>query len=101
MWTQSGPTLCDPVALVPGRNNPSQAWLTPQPFLLKQSSTLEPLPPCPEPAFCLRKNFSQRVSLIRETRNAETKETVKGDPMIILWSLGIVKGLDFLLEGYR
>ena len=30
--------------------------------------------PFPLPAFCVVENFSQRVSLIREMRNAETKE---------------------------
>ena len=29
------------------------------------------------------------------------RKTVKGDQMIILWALRIVKDLDFLLKGYR
>ena len=44
-------------------------------------------------------NFSQRISLIRDTRNEETKENSKGD-QIIMWSLSRVKGLYFFLEGY-
>ena len=43
------------------------------------------------PAFCLWKNFSRRMSLLRE-EHAETKEIVKGD-QIILWSLSIIKDL--------
>ena len=43
------------------------------------------------PAFCLWKNFSRRISLLRE-EHAETKEIVKGD-QIILWSLSIIKDL--------
>ena len=30
-------------------------------------------PPCPPPAFCLWKNFSQRISLIREVRTCRHK----------------------------
>ena len=30
-------------------------------------------PPCPLPAFCLWKNFSQRISLIREVRKCRNK----------------------------
>ena len=34
-----------------------------------------PCPPCPLSDFCLWKNLSQRVSLIREWENEETKES--------------------------
>ena len=37
--------------------------------------------------------FGQRISLIREMRNEETKRTVKGDRIIIIYSLSIVKDL--------
>ena len=30
-------------------------------------------PPCPQPAFCLWKNFSQRISLIRDLRKCRNK----------------------------
>ena len=33
-----------------------------------------PCLPCPQPAFCLWKNFSQRISLIREVRKSEAEE---------------------------
>ena len=36
--------------------------------------------PFPLPAFCVVENFSQRVSLIREMRNAETKEKSQRRP---------------------
>ena len=48
--------------------------------MLKQSTTLWSLPPTPIPetmssAYLLSgENFSQRISLIREVRNAETEE---------------------------
>ena len=41
--------------------------------LSEKEQDLSPLP-CPLPAFRVVENFSQRVSLIREMRNAETKE---------------------------
>ena len=41
---------------------------------LKQSRTLWSfLTPCPPPAFCLWKNLSQRISLIREVRKCRSK----------------------------
>ena len=36
--------------------------------------------PFPLPAFCVVENFSQRVSLIREMRNAETKKNSQWRP---------------------
>ena len=36
-------------------------------------------PPCPQPAFCLRKNLSQRISLIRELRMQEQRKIVHQD----------------------
>ena len=52
-------------------------------LLLKQCRTLwslPPPPPCPMFSACLLpvENFSQRISLIREVRNAETKENSQG-----------------------
>ena len=41
--------------------------------LAKQSRTLWSCHPCTQPAFCLWKNFSQRVSLIREVRRCRNK----------------------------
>ena len=35
--------------------------------------TLPAPPQCPLPAFCLWKNFSQRISLIREVRTCRNK----------------------------
>ena len=46
------------------------AWL----LRVTRSSTLRSCPPRPLPVFCLWTNFSQRISLIREVRNTETKE---------------------------
>ena len=49
-----------------------------------------PYGPCPPqlPHSSVRlvsvENFSQRISLIREMKSAETKETVKGDQIIIM-----------------
>ena len=38
-----------------------------------------PPPPCPLPAFCLWKNFSQRTRLIREVRKCRNRKTVQQD----------------------
>ena len=46
-----------------------------------------PCPPQPpHSSVCLVsvESFSQRISLIREMKSAETKETVKGDQIIIM-----------------
>ena len=42
-------------------------------LIVKRSSTLWSSPPCPQPAFCLWKNFSPRISLIREMRKYRNK----------------------------
>ena len=39
-----------------------------------RAGTCGPCPPYPQPALCPWKNFSQGVSLIREMKNAKTKE---------------------------
>ena len=41
-------------------------------------------PPCPQPAFCVWKNFSQRISLIREVRKQKQRKIVRRDQMIIM-----------------
>ena len=46
-------------------------------------------------------NFSWRISLIRETRNAETKENSQRRKIIIMESLSTVKDSSFLLKDYR
>ena len=59
--------------------------------VVKQSRILwglprtEPHPPCPLPAFCLQKNFSQRISLIREVRKMQKqRKAVTQDRIIIV-----------------
>ena len=47
----------------------------------------------PEPAFCLWKQFSQRINLTREVRKYRNKGKVKGDQIVIMYSLSKVKDL--------
>ena len=49
--------------------SPSSKYIT----LEKEQDPLVLPPPCPQPAFCLCKNFSQRISLIREVRKCRNK----------------------------
>ena len=69
----------------------------------KHSKTLWSLPLCPMSFACLlsMENFSWRISLIRETRNTETKENSQRRKIKIMWSLSIVKDSLFLLKDYR
>ena len=46
-------------------------------ILVKPSRTPWPFPPCPPPVFCLGRNLSQRISLIREGRNTEAKKNIQ------------------------
>ena len=69
----------------------------------KHSKTLWSLPPLSH-VLCLPlsvENFSWRISLIRETRNAETKENSQRRKIIIMESLSTVKDSSFLLKDYR
>ena len=42
-------------------------------------------PPCPQPAFCLWKNFSQKIKFNqRSEKMQKQRKTVKGDQIIIV-----------------
>ena len=76
--------------------------------LLKRSRTLWLLPPTPTVfSVCPLsvQNFSQRISLIREVRNAETKENSQrrsnNNNVVIKHMTYEPKNLQFFLKGYR
>ena len=58
----------------------------------KGTGPYAPSPPCSLPAFGLWKSLSQRISLIREVRNADTKEnsqrTLNNSDVVIKHSQG-------------
>ena len=60
---------------------------------VKWSRTYGPCSPMSSACLWYVEKFSQRISLIRNMRTHENRKTVKGEQIIIMYSLSIVKEL--------